>query len=341
MANIDFIVAKVRGMRGKIHEGPRLLALCDLPNIRDLAAALAPGQPIGDTIGLQRHLTAEHVASLHTILNHLDGREARLFLAMLRRYQAENLKVILRCWAAKSGEPLLAAYTVDVPAPLGLPAQDLMKSPDLETLIGRVPVNVLREGAMLGLGEFEESGRMFFVEAGIDKACFTELGRAADEARGEARRAALDLVHLELDIYNVMLVLRGLFNYSLNFNKLRLFLAPFGDHAGMNVLEDIRRAEDLDAAALLVPAALIEPDGATPAGDTVETAMWRKLYHAAHRQYYASVLDFGAAVAFHYIKRIELRNLIRISEHIRYGEHSAAIRDKLIGLPPAAAAEAI
>ena len=341
MANLDFIVAKARGMRGQIHEGPRLLALCELPNIRDLAAALAPGRPIGDTIGLQRHLTAEHVASLHTILNHLDGWEARLFLAMLRRYQAENLKVILRCWAAKSDESLLAAYTVDVPASLALPAQDLMKSPDLETLIGRVPVNMLREGAFLGLAEFEESGRMFFVEAGIDKACFAELGRAADEARGEARDAVLGLVNLELDIYNVMLVLRGLFNYSLNFNKLRLFLAPFGDHAGMNVLEDIRGAATLDAAALRVPAELLEPGGAPLTGDSVETAMWRRLYHAAHRQYYASVLDFGAVAAFHYIKRIELRNLIRISEHIRYGERGAAIRDNLIGLPRVAAAEAI
>ena len=113
MSNLDFIVAKVRGMRGQIHEGPRLLPLCDIPNIRDLAATLAPGQPIGNTIGLQRYLTEQHIASLHGLLNVLDGWEAGLFLAMLRRYQAENLKVILRCWAAKTDEALLADILSD------------------------------------------------------------------------------------------------------------------------------------------------------------------------------------------------------------------------------------
>ena len=341
MSNLDFIVAKVRGMRGKLHEGPHLLALCDAANIRDLAATLAPGEPIGDTIGLQRHLTAQHVAALHGLHRLLDGWEAGVFLAMLRRYQAENLKVILRCWAAKADESLLPAYTVDVPALLHLPTQDLLKSPDLETFIGRIPVASLRDGAMLGLGEFEESGRLFFVEAGIDKACFTQLNDAAEHAQGEARDAVLELVGLELDIYNVMLVLRGVFNYSLNFNKLRLLLAPFGGHADIQVLEGIRGASDIAGAVPHVPSALLGRDEAPQTAEDAETAMWRNLYRTAHRRYVSSVLDFGAAAAFTYIKRIELRNLITISELIRRGEHGSAIRDRLIALPQTATVEAL
>ena len=341
MSNLDFIVAKVRGMRGQIHEGPRLLSLCDVPNIRDLAAVLAPDQPIGDTIGLQRHLTEQHIASLHGLLKVLDGWEAGVFLAMLRRYQAENLKVILRCWAAKADETLLAAYTVDVPGALALPTPDLLKSPDLETLISRIPVSSLRDGAMQGLGEHEESGRLFFVEAGIDKACFAQLNDAAERAHGAARDAVLQLVRLELDIYNVMLVLRGVFNYSLNFNKLRLLMAPFGKHAGIGTLEAIRAASDIVNAVPLVPSGLLGRDEEPQTADDVEAAMWRNMYHTAHRRYYTSVLDFGAVAAFYYIKRIELRNLITISEHLRYGESGAAVCDKLIGLPQAAAAEAL
>ncbi len=59
--------------------------------------------------------------------------------------------------------------------------------------------------------------------------------------------------------------------------------------------------------------------------------MWRSLYLKANRWYYRSVLDFGAVAAFYYIKRIELANLIQISEHVRYGERGDAIRSKLIG----------
>jgi len=59
--------------------------------------------------------------------------------------------------------------------------------------------------------------------------------------------------------------------------------------------------------------------------------MWENLYRAANRRYYSCVLDFGAIAAFYYIKRVELRNLIKISEYIRYGEHGGAIRKQLIG----------
>ncbi len=332
MTNLDFIVAKVRGMRGKLHEGARLMPLCSQPTLRDLAAALAPDQPIGDALGLQRHLTAEHVASLHHLFRVLDGWEADVFLAILRRYQAENLKVILRCWTAKSDEPTLAAVTVDLPPPLALPARQLMSAPDLETLIDRVPVPSLREGALLGLGEYEESGRLFFVEAGIDRACFGRLHEAASRGPRSAGDAVLELVALELDIYNVMLVLRGVFSYGLNFNKLRAVLAPFGRRVGASELDTLRHADGLDEAAALVPVALAGPGEEPRSAEELEAAMWRNLYRIANRRYYELVLDFGAVVAFAYIKRIELRNLIAISEHVRHGEPGAAIFGKLIRL---------
>jgi len=331
MSSPDFIIAKVRGMRGKLYEGERLYRLCSAPSVEELAATLAPGEPIGDTIGLQRHLTAQHIDGLHQILIHLDGWQRQLFLWILRRYQVENLKVLLRGWATKAEPSLLTAYTVSLPKELALPTQALMNSLDLEALIAQIPVPQLREGALTGLGEFEESGRLFFVEAGIDQAYLAELLNRAERARGEAQTPVQELVNLELDIYNAMLVLRALFDYSILFNKVRGLFAPFGAHVGLRVLEEMRHAPDLDAAAQLIPPAALGTRGPAPSADAVETAMWENLYRAANRRYYSCVLDFGAIAAFYYIKRVELRNLIKISEYIRYGEHGGAIRKQLIG----------
>jgi len=337
MANTEFIVAKVRGMRGKLYEGNRLSRLCDHPTVEDLATTLAPDQPIGDTIDLQRSLTTRHVADLCRILTHLDAQDAELFLVLLKHYQVENLKVLLRCWTAGADPATLARYTVDVPPPLALPTVTLMKSPDLETLVKAIPIPWLREGALLGLGEFEESGRLFFAEAGLDRAYFRELKHQAQHTRGPARQTVLELVDLEIDIYNVALVLRAVFNYSILFNKIRHFLAPLGARAGLPVLEEIRSAENLDAAVPLVPPGLLHADAPVSSGDQLETAMWRNLYRVANRRYYTAVLDFGAVVAFYYVKRVELSNLIRVSECIRYGEHGDAIRKKLTTLAPAVA----
>jgi len=332
MANLDFIVAKVRGMRGKLYEGERLYKLCTSPGIEDLAAVLAPGQAVGDASRLEQRLTAAPIGSLHRILTALRSSEADLFLWLLRRYQVENLKVLLRCWAAKSPYPVLSAYSVDLPEPLALPSRSLMESSSLEALIERIPVPQYREGALLGLGEFEESGRLFFVEVGIDRTYFAELDARVQHIRGVARAAAAELVGLELDAYNVMLTLRAVFNYLVPFNKIRQFLAPFGGHAGLSVLDQLRKAPDIRAAATAVPQTLLGRQEILNA-EMLETAMWRNLYLKANRWYYRSVLDFGAVVAFYYIKRVELANLIQLSEHIRSGERGDAIRSKLIGPP--------
>jgi vacuolar-type H+-ATPase subunit C/Vma6 len=330
MSNLDFTIAKVRGMRGKLFEGDRLAALCASPSVEDLAAALAPQEPVGDAVGLQRILTGRHVADLHGILVHLDGRPADLFRWLLRRYQVENLKIVLRCRAAGAGPATVARYAAHVPPDLRLPVEDLMKANDLEGLINRIPVPALRDAALLGLGDTEESGRLFYVEARLDQAFFSGLDERAAALRGEARRHVRSLVSRELDVYNTMLVLRAVFNYGINFNKLRLLLAPFGALVGLRLLEELRAAPGLDAAADLLPAGLVGGPGQPVSGERVETVLWRGLVALANRVYYGAVLDFGAVVAFTYLKRVELANLVRISEQVRQGAASVDIRRRLI-----------
>ncbi|MFO7897473.1 MAG: V-type ATPase subunit [Planctomycetota bacterium] len=334
MTNVDFIVAKVRGMHGKLYGGERLSDLCRLGSVEDLAAELAPGVPIGDAAALQGELVSRHVAALRGLLDHLDGWEAAMLLALLRHYQAENLKVILRCWATGAGERALRRYAVELPPPLDLPAEALMRSPDIERLVKAVPVKFLRDGAMQGVGEYEQSGRLFFIEAGIDKANYGNLKQAADRGTGESGKVTRGLVHTELDVYNVLFVLRGVFNYALLFNKLRNFLAPSGGRAGIRVLEDLREAEDAAAAVRRVPPGLRTAAEPSDSLDGLEADLWSGLYRAARRRYYTAVLSFGAVVAFAYIKRVELSNLIRISEGIRYGQRAEAIRDQLVLLTP-------
>lgn len=336
MTNVDFIVAKVRGMHSKLHEGERLSDLCRRESVEDLAAELAPGKPIGDATALQGELVAQHVTALRGLLDHLDGWEAAMLLALLRHYQAENLKVILRCWATGAGERALRRYAVGLPPPLDLPGDELMKSPDIETLVKAVPVKCLRHGAMQGVGEYEQSGRLFFIEAGIDRANYRNLKGTADRGTGESGEVTRALVDTELDVYNVLFVLRAVFNYALLFNKLRNFLAPSGGRAGIRVLEDLREAEDAAAAVRRVPSGLRTAAEPSDSLDGLEADLWHGLYRAARRHYYTAVLHFGAVVAFAYIKRVELSNLIRISEGIRYGQPADAIRDRLVLLTPQA-----
>lgn len=327
MANLDFIAAKVHGMRGHLYEDDSLRRLCDAPSIEELTQQLAPGEPVGDTIGLQRVLTTQHLASLSRLHPLLDGWMADLYLWLLRRYQVENLKVVVRGWAAKLDERAVSRYMIGVPEKLALPVADLMKASGMEALLDTIPVAPFREGALLGLGNFENTEQLFFIEAGLDKAYFSELKRIADRAPDALRASAEKLIHFELDVYNAMLTIRTVFNYELSFNAIRHLLAPFGGHVTDRVLDDLRNAPNREEAEELIPAALLHRG----AGGDVETAMWHRLYDIANHQFYAAGMEFGAVVAFYYIKRVELSNLIKISEGIRYGQSADAIRNTLIG----------
>jgi V/A-type H+/Na+-transporting ATPase subunit C len=327
MANLDFIAAKVHGMRGHLYEDDSLRRLCDAPSVEDLTEQLAPGEPVGDTIGLQRVLTTQHLASLYRLHPLLDGWMADLYLWLLRRYQVENLKVIVRGWAAKLDERAVSRYMIGVPDKLALPLTGLMKASSMEALLDVIPVASFREGALLGLGNYENTQQLFFIEAGLDKAYFGELKRIVGQAPGPLGTAAERLVNFELDVYNAMLTIRTVFNYELSFNAIRHLLAPFGRHVTGKVLDQIRAASGSEEAEEMIPAALLHP-GAE--GDA-ETAMWRRLYDIANHQFYASGMEFGAVIAFYYIKRVELSNLIKISEGIRYGQRADAIRNTLIG----------
>ena len=331
MSNLDFVIAKIRGMRGKIYEGNALLDLCGVGSIEDLAHKMAPGAPVGDTIGLQRHFTQEHVESLYRIAKYLDDWDREFYLWLLRRHQAENFKVIVRVWATKSMPQALKAYTVPLPEELALPAEEMIQAETMEQLITKMPDQKLREGAFLGLGDYEESNRAFFIEAGIDNAYYTILYQLSKRSPSEGIQR---LVELDLAIYNTMFVLRSLFNYGLIFNKVRPFLAPCVNFSP-RLIDEMRNAPDIDAAAAAVPGTLTGQAGPMPA-EQLELAMWQNMFNVANHIFYTS-WDIAAVAAFYFIKRVELANLIRISECIRYGEHGDSIRQKLMAVTRAPA----
>jgi vacuolar-type H+-ATPase subunit C/Vma6 len=206
-----------------------------------------------------------------------------------------------------------------------------------ESAIEMIPVRPIREAALVGLGEYEESGRLFFVETHVDRALFKGLHDAAARLPASEQEAR-NLVDIELDIYNLTLVLRGLFNYGLGFNKLRSLFAPIGRSVTAAVLDDLRTAQALADAVGRVPNALLDDAESPVSPDRLEEALWGRLLRVANRTYYSVPVGVAPVVAFYYIKRVELRNLIKISEGLRHGDPPATIRSTLLGRPVAATA---
>ena len=315
---LNYTIAKVRAMRSGLYEGARLASLERAGNVPELAQRLGFGEVAVGALQLEALLTTRHVADLLRVARLLSGARGELSDWLLARYQMENLKVVLRFWAA--GEPLerLARHLVEVPGLEPLAVERLAEARDLAAFIRLVGEPVFARGLSEGVTYWEAEGRTFLAEAGLDAAYFQELLRRLDRLGRPDRRATDPLVRSDLDGYNLLLVTRAQLNYHLELEDVARFVVPGGRirHSALTRA----RGQSLGDILTALRAVEVLHLGETPPGSLpeLEDAMALRLYRLANRRYYGSMLDLGAPVAFYYLKRNELANLIKVVEGLRY-----------------------
>ena len=335
--DLSFLLAKIHGMRSRVYEDERLARLLGSRNVLELMRSLRPNEELISHRQFERVLITDHVGELERLARYLEQPFAEAFAAFLRRYQVENAKVILRGWARRLTPEEVAEHVVDLPEDLGLPQRELMAAHDLEGFLGLLPGD-LAAGAALGRDHFLRLGGTYFLEVGLDRTWMGQLLTAADALAEPHRRAVCDMVNLEVDQYQVLLVLRGKVNYGIDLDELRPFLLSGPElRVKEEELEALSVAGDLAAMLAALPQRRWlegrRGDVGDPAGsiEELQDRFLRRLYRRANWHYYHSVLDLGAVFAFAYLKRTELANLIILTEALRYDIPRPEIAGRLVG----------
>ncbi len=62
----------------------------------------------------------------------------------------------------------------------------------------------------------------------------------------------------------------------------------------------------------------------------LEQELWMQVFRIANNLFYKSILDFTGLVAFTYIKRMELLNLLRVVDCLRYAMTAEDIVDTML-----------
>ncbi|NQT50828.1 V-type ATPase subunit [bacterium] len=329
--DLDYIHAKVHGMRSRLYEAQRLDGLCELRAISQLWHRLYPDDPQpGDHHALQRRLLADHIHALDVLCQHLPGRLAALTAWMLRRFQLENLKVILR--ARQAGEPFerVERYLAPLPSDLAMPARALLQTTSLADFLLLVPVPALRKAGEQGVVQQAETGEAFFVELAMERGYYEGLLEQHAQLPAAHRRSTEHLVRCESEIHTLLCVFRLKLNYELPYETAQRYFVP-GTFDTFR-LERLYSYPAFDDMLKLIPRHVLPPEQHARLHTIadLERALWQQLLHAANRQFYRSVGDLGAVVAFFAIKRVELANLIRVIEGVRYGMPPHAIRQGII-----------
>jgi len=315
--DLEHLAVRLHGRRSRLADGERLRAFCALSSPAALAAAMFPGAGLAFSPEVQRRLAADYLYEAREIASALGGARARFVEWEAARLQAENLKVLIRALAAGSSPE--AARPLLLPLyswPAGYTAAVEAKTP--ETLVSSLPQTLLRSGLERAYAVYPGRRLPFFYEAALDQGYLAELLARLNGLTGPDRDYTAKLVGQEIAVFNLMLAARGKFFYGIKNTDLSGLFAPGPGmdrrrFSAMLVASGVAELRAL-AAGLAVEAGPPEPDPGA-----LEALAWGRYARLATRAFRGSHMGFGAVAGYLALRRLEIANLITVSEGLRLG----------------------
>jgi vacuolar-type H+-ATPase subunit C/Vma6 len=337
--NLDYLVARLHGRRGQFAEADKLDALCRLRSMADLVRAVSPRTRFTTVIDFQHGLIDEMVQELADFAAQLTGAGSALMTWMRVRCQIENLKVMARAFATGKSYEVARRYLVPLPDDLSLEFEALSAADCAESFAMAAPVGLLRDGLAAFAPAYDEAPSPIVLEAALDHTYFHELLKRTRAMPGAARTDSLIIAKQEVDTFHLMLVARGCFHYGLRRDSLEMFHVA-GGGISLERFRQMLEADTLSDAAGLVSNLMLDTwpcgEGRYASGTAdchaamLESLAWNRYHRLARRAFRRNHMGLGAVVAFAAIRRIEVANLITLSEGIRTHMPSDAIRRRLI-----------
>jgi vacuolar-type H+-ATPase subunit C/Vma6 len=319
-------------------EGERLDSLCRIRSLPEFIRTIFPQTELTGVLDFQRLLLYELIDELSGLGAHMTGSGADFTDWMLFRFQAENLKMLIRAFLTKTPIEELYGLFAPLSGKLALDIKGLAAAQSLEDFIRLVPKGPFRDNLGKALEMYRDNPRPFFFEAMLDRGYFQELlTRMERFPRGE-REIIRPMVYQEVDIYHLMLVVRGKFYYSISPEMLQpLHAGPTRiSHA---IFVAMLNDPDLMTAVGRVPQCVL--DGAhleqgpkdrsmDVDASALEGLAWKRFLHLANLAFRQSHMGVGAIVGYTGLRRMEVANLITISEGLHGGMSAENIRGRLI-----------
>ena len=197
-----------------------------------------------------------------------------------------------------------------------------------------MPRRWLRKAAVI----YHEQPRPFFLEGALDCGYLQELLARTELLSGEDKRLIKPLTLQEVDTFHLMLAVRGKLHYGLTADRL-LPLHVRGSGISSEEFAAMIAAPDLvTLAGHAVGRAMdrlptqqqtgAEPVTLEPA--RLEALAGNRFLRLANRAFRQSHMGLGAVAGYLGLRRVEVANLITLSEGLRIGVAAGEMRARLI-----------
>jgi vacuolar-type H+-ATPase subunit C/Vma6 len=251
---------------------------------------------------------------------------------MLMRFKIENLKVVVRSLVSQVPLPRIARLLVPLPPPLAFKVDEAAYRAPIDFLVRFTPPQMLHKAMVRSMMKLEEPSQLFLLETKLDREFLACLQQRADEVSGRARDEIRQLFAQEIDIFHLLLAIRGGQHYKLK----QELLFPFhikGTRIAASHFAAMLSAGDIPTLVSRCPQLVFDSPGAyDPALEfsSPEREAWKRYLRLANRTYRRDHMGLGVIIGYLGLRRIESANIITLTEGIRQGLPAQTIRLRLI-----------
>ena len=335
--DLDYLATRLHARRGRMAERERLGELCHARGVHDLEHAIFPGTDFPFTADFQRRLVQELAAEISACLKHLDADDQDFVAWLLTRFQIENAKILLRGFLHHLPFEMPQPHLVQLPVGFALDETALLAAKSLDEFAALLPAGSPRSRLHKILSDQREAPPAFILEAALDAGYFQELLTRNSRLRSGEPEIIKPLIAQEANLFQFMLVLRGKFHFGLPAETLLPVLVSSKINEWLKTLLS---APDIVSAAKIAVGMVIDDLPATArAGDertaveisVLEALAWQRYLRLANLTFRRSHMGVGAVAGYFGVRRMEIANLITLSESIRLGVDE---RDRRARLQP-------
>jgi V/A-type H+/Na+-transporting ATPase subunit C len=338
----SFAQARTRALKGKLLSAEDWHFLLQMRNLEDLLKYLsgtdyAPilerfagaAPPVGElSLALYEELF-RHTARL---MQAVPKNSSRLLASLLLRYEAENLKTILRgLWRGSSTAEILALLY-----PLGalarLPLEDLLQAGQIASALDALKSTVFHDPLMQALAQFQAQGRLFPLEIAIDHTAFEHLRTDLKTLQRLDRRSARDLIGVLVDGTNLAWLVRFRHLYGISPEETINYLLVGGRHLTLKDLGRLARAPDLPAFRAALPTPYKVALSRVDHWGEVQILVERRLVGELLDVFIRDPFQIGLPLAYLLLKELEVKSLDCLFSSMVFGASPAKLLER-ISLP--------
>ncbi|MFX1564174.1 MAG: V-type ATPase subunit, partial [Promethearchaeota archaeon] len=162
-------------------------------------------------IEVEKTLQTHFGEVLIEITNDVPGSVQHLMNLISKMFQKEVVKTLLRLYTSESDQATAKRLLVPM-SPFTLEILlDLVAASDIHVLISKLPDKFFRSILEEKLPKYEESRKLIVLEQALDKVVLQNLYGQCQRLNGLDKQTTTNLVGLEIDLVNLMIILRSQF----------------------------------------------------------------------------------------------------------------------------------